>query len=183
MNKARLVMLQASLAIWLTALSAPVFAHQEPSTERPTVIFFDVLDLPARIDEPRLEKSNDELVMKCAVANRSSEQVLGLRLILMVVEPSGRLRNRITWTERSELAAYSIKTFAFHPPINGDLQSTDQLFLGIDEAIGNQTIWRVVEAEKALRSFTRGRHDLIPAVRTVANQFDPRVEALQRVIY
>jgi hypothetical protein len=183
MNKARLVMLQASLAIWLTALSSPVLAHQEPSKDRTTVIFFDVSDLPARIDEPRLEGSNNQLVLKCAIANRSSEQLLGLRLILMVVEPSGKLRNRVTWTERSELTAYSIKTFAFHPPLKGDLSSTDQLFLGIDEAIGHETIWRAVEAEKALRAFTRGRHDVIPAVRTVANQFDPRVEALQRVIY
>jgi hypothetical protein len=183
MNKARLVMLQACLAIWLVAPSSPALAHQEPPKDRPTVIFFDVLDLPARIDEPRLDKSNGELVLKCAVANRSSEQVLGLRLILMVVDPSGKLRNRVSWTERSELSAYSIKTFAFHPPINGDMHSTDQLFLGIDEAIGYETIWRVVEAEKVLRAFTRGRHDVVPAVRTVANKFDPRLEALQRIIY
>jgi hypothetical protein len=170
---------QAKSALCLAALSSLMIAapRQEPPQQSTKVIFFDVSDLPARIDEPKLYKSDQGFVLDCAIANRSSEQLLGLRLILMVVEPSGKLRNRITWTEGSELAAYSIKTFAFHPPISRDLRGADQLFLGIDEVIGHETIWRVIEAEKVLRAYTRGLHDVTPVVRTVANQFDPRTEA------
>jgi hypothetical protein len=181
MNKAQLVLRQATSALCLAALSSLVIAapRQEPPQEQSTtVIFFDVSDLPARLDEPKLGKSDQGFVLDCAIANRSSEQLLGLRLILMVVEPSGKLRNRFAWTEGSELAAYSIKTFAFHPPISRDLRDTDQLFLGIDEVIGRETIWRVVEAEKVLRAYTRGLHDVIPVVRTLANQFDPRSDAI-----
>jgi hypothetical protein len=181
MNRAQLVVRQVKSALCLAALSSLVIAapRQEPPQEQSTtVIFFDVSDLPARIDEPRLHKSDQGFVLDCAIANRSSEQLLGLRLLLMVVEPSGKLRNRIAWSEGSELAAYSIKTFAFHPPISKDLRDTDQLFLGIDEVIGRETIWRVVEAEKVLRAYTRGLHDVTPVVQTVANQFDPRSDAI-----
>jgi hypothetical protein len=175
MHKARLVILQASLAMWLTAFSSPVLARQELSKDRSTpVVFFDVSELPARIDEPRLRKDDKEFVLDCALANRSGEQLLGIRLILLVIDPAGKLRSRITWTERADVAMYSIKAFAFHPQTTLAARSTDQLFLGIDEVIGPETIWRAAGAEKALRAYSRGQHDVVPTVRTFANQYDPR---------
>ena|SRR5438552_6734906 len=173
MNKAQLVILQATLALWLTAFGAPVLARQELPKDRSTpVVFFDVSELPARIDEPRLRKSDKEFVLDCAVANRSGEQLLGIRLLLLVIDSAGKLRSRITWTERADLAMYSIKHFAFHPQITGDLRSTDQFFLGIDEVIGRETIWLAAGVEKALRAYSRGQHDVVPTVRTFANKYD-----------
>lgn len=168
-------MLRACLAIWLAVFfsSPAIAAHRDgPTTDAIAIAFVDVSDLPARIDEPRLSKRDKDFVMDCAVANRSSEQLLGIRLILLVIDPAGKLRSRITWTERAELAMYSIKTFAFHPPIAGELRKSDQLFLGIDEVIGRETIWRAAGAEKALRAYSRGQHDLMPAVRAFANKYD-----------
>jgi len=173
MNKAQLVIRQASLALWLTAFSAPVLAHQELPKDRSTaVVFFDVSELPARVDEPRLRSNDKGFVLECAVANRSGEQLLGIRLLLLVIDSSGKMRNRVTWTERADVAMYSIKTFSFQPEINGEVRSTDQIFLGIDEVIGRETIWRAAGAEKALRAYSRGQHDLVPAVRTFANKYD-----------
>jgi hypothetical protein len=178
MNKARFVNLQWCLAIWLVApFSCPAFASagQKSQEDRPmTAVFFDVSELPARIDEPRLRKDDKEFVLDCAVANRSGEQLLGIRLILLVIDPAGKLRGRITWTERADVAMYSIKTFAFHPQTTLTARSTDQLFLGIDEVIGRETIWRAAGAEKALRAYSRGQHDVVPTVRTFANKYDPR---------
>jgi hypothetical protein len=175
MKSLRLRLRQASVAIWLTAsFSFPVNAA--PRLDRPpenAVVFFDVSELPARIDEPKLRQSDKGMVMDCAIANRSDEQLLGLRLILLVLDPAGKLRNRITWTERTELTRYSIKTFALNPAL-GELRGTDQLFLGIDEVIGHETIWRAAGAEKALRAYSRGQHDVVPTVRTFANKYDPR---------
>jgi hypothetical protein len=54
------------------------------------------------------------------------------------------------------------------------LRDTDQLFLGIDEVIGRETIWRATGAEKALRAYSRGQHDVVPTVRTSVNSYDPR---------
>jgi hypothetical protein len=188
MNRARIVRLQACLVLWLAAsFTSPAIAapHQGLPQDKPTaVVFFDVADLPARIDEPKLHKTDSGFVLKCAVANRSGEQLLGLRLILLVVESSGKLHNRITWTDAAELASYSIKSVSLHPTITGDLRGTDQFFLAIDEVIGHETIWRVVGAEKALRAYSRGQHDVSPSVRTVANQFDPRTQPLSiRIIH
>jgi len=137
-----------------------------------TVSFFDVLDLPVRIDEPKLLNVEDKYRLKCAVANRSGEQLLGLRLILMVVDDDGKLRTRLSWSEPSELAGYSIKTFEFNPRLKEKAQQTDRLFLAIDEVIGRETIWRAVDAEKALRAYSRGQHDIVPRVRVVANKDD-----------
>ena len=175
MNKIGSVKQRACLAIWLAvSFSSPVIAAllDGPPKDATSVVFFDVSDLPARIDEPKLSKHEKDFVLDCAVANRSSEQLMGIRLILLVIDPAGKLRSRVTWTERAELEMYSIKTFAFHPPRTGEIRKADQLFLIIDEVIGRETIWRAAGAEKALRGYSRGHHDLMPSVKTVANKYD-----------
>jgi rhodanese-related sulfurtransferase len=181
MNKIPLVFLQACLAVWLTgsfSSTAKASGREEPQA----VTFFDVSDLPARVDAPRVSQTDKEFVLNCAVANRSNEDLLGLRLILLIVDTSGKLRGHASWTERTELAMYSIKTFAFHPEIATDLRNTDQIFLGIEEVFGRETIWHVAAAEKALRAYSRGQHDVLPPVRTFANKFDPRTSALVPII-
>jgi len=172
--KIRLIVLQAFLASLAAAFfsSGAISANRQEQPQSAAVAFFDIPDLPARVDEPKLRKSDEGSVLDCALANRSSEQLLGLRLILLVVEHSGKLRSRITWTEESELPSYSIKAFAFHPIMKGELHSTDQFYLGIEEVIGHETIWQTVGAEKALRAYSRGQHDVTPEVRAVANKFD-----------
>src|SRR2546421_8585853 len=170
--KKGLVVTLIILCLWL---AAPMrFACAMPPQERPrSVLFFEVLDLPARIDEPRLQKNASQYVLSCALANRSGEQLVGLRLTLMVVESSGKLRARISWNEAATVPAYSIKTFEFNPIIKGEINSSATLFLGVDEVIGRETIWRTVDSEKLLRSYARGQHDLIPKVQTLINKFDP----------
>jgi len=42
----------------------------------------------------------------------------------------------------------------------------------IDEVLGSETIWRAVDAEKALRAYSRGQHDIVPKVKAVANKDD-----------
>ena len=137
-----------------------------------SVSFFDVLDLPARIDEPKLSRGKDKYLLNCAVANRSGEQLLGLRLILITVDSAGKLRTRVTWSEESELADYSIKTFQFNLHLKDKARTGDRYFLAIDEVIGSETIWRAVDSEKALRAYARGLHDVVPTVRMVANKYD-----------
>src|SRR6266478_4310340 len=177
MNKIPLVFLQACLAIWLTG-SFSFTARASGRAEPRSVTFFDVSDLPARIDAPKVSQSDKDFILDCAVANRSNEELLGLRLILLIIDTSGKLRGRVTWTERTELAMYSIKIFAFHPEMTEDLRNTDRMFLGIEEVFGRETIWHAAAAEKALRAYSRGQHDVLPTVRKFANKFDPRTNAL-----
>jgi len=149
------------------------FARQEqPKPLATTVSFFDVLDLPARIDEPKLERTSADQVLKCALANRSGEELIGLRLTLMFVDGPGNGRiTHLTWNEAADVTAYSIKTFEFHPPLKNQTKSAS-IFLGIDEVIGRDTIWRTVDPDKLLRAYARGQHGLIPKVQRLANEGD-----------
>src|SRR5258707_789486 len=101
-------------------------AQSETIQETPDLVsFFDVLDLPARIDEPKLFKAKDGYSLNCAVANRSGESFFGLRLIFMIVDDDGKLRTRVTLSEETELAAYSIKTFQFNVRLKEKVREHD----------------------------------------------------------
>ena len=168
----------AVVALALTlACSTLARPQQTPPTVRP-ITFFDVLDLPARIDEPELEKNPTDYSLTCAVANRSDEPLVGLRFALLLIDPStNRQITRLTWDEAPAVPAYSIKTFKFHPPLKDELKAGN-LFLAVDEVIGRDTIWRTVDAEKLLRAYARGDHSLTPKVQKLQNKFDkesPRV--------
>ena len=183
MNKGRLLILLLSVAIWTLCANCAAFAAtlQHVSDTSSDVMFFDVLDLPARIDEPKLSSGKDRYLLNCAVANRSGEPLFGLRLILMTVDSAGKLRARVTWSEESEVASYSIKTFQFSFHLKDKVQAGDRYFLAIDEVIGSETIWRVVDAEKTLRAYSRDQHDIVPRVKAVANKDDR--EKGSRVIF
>jgi len=165
--------------------TCPAFARQDqPPRPATTVSFFDVIDLPARIDEPKLEKTPSDQVLKCALANRSGEQLVGLRLTLMFVDGPGNGRiTRMTWNEAADVSGYSIKTFEFHPPLKNQPKNTS-IFLGIDEVVGRDTIWRTVDADKLLRAYARGQHGIVPKVQKLANEgdspFNPIVPPLNR---
>ena len=159
-------------------VACPAFARQDqtPTPARP-VTFFDVLDLPARIDEPKLQKHDGEYALKCALANRSEETLVGVQLTLMFVDAANNHITRVTWNEATSVSAYSIKTFEFHPTVKNE--ATDAaIFLGIDEVIGRDSVWRTVDTDKLLRAYARGQHGLIPKVQKLQNKFDketPRI--------
>jgi hypothetical protein len=138
------------------------------------VVFLDVLEIPARIDGLRLEANGKTIRLTGAVANRSGEELLGLRLILLVFNSSGKLRSRISWTERSLVAGYSIDKEVLQPTGLEHLNAGDRLVLGIDEVIGRETIWRAIGLEKALKAYARGDHDVLPVVRSTPNKYDSR---------
>src|SRR5262245_22539600 len=145
---------------------------QSPGEKPTNVIFFDILDVPARVDEPKLRKVKDSYRLNCAIANRSEERLLGLRFVLMLVDSRGNLRWSLQWNEEAVLAGSSIKTFEFRPPVVDKIRSNDSLFLSVDEVVGNETIWHVRDTDKALRAYSRGQHDVVPTVTRVANKDD-----------
>ena len=156
--------------IILVAYPASARQEQTGSAAQP-VAFFDVLDLPLRVDEPKLQKIDGRYALKCALANRSGEQLIGLRWALLLVDSSSGRVSRMSWNEAAEVPAYSIKTFEFHPPIKDETKD-ENLFLGIDEVIGRETIWRTVDADKVLRAYARGQHGEVPKVQKVQNKYD-----------
>jgi hypothetical protein len=162
-----------TVVIALMILTAcPAFARQDPmQAGAQEVAFFDVLDLPARVDEPKLERTDGKYVLKCALANRTGESIVGLRLTLLTVNTVGGRVSRLTWNEATSVPAYSIVSFEFHPPIKTEMKDT-QVFLGIDEVSGRDSIWRTVDSDKMLRAYARGQHGLIPKVQRLQNTVD-----------
>ena len=157
--------------ILLLAFSTLARQAKPPSPVRP-ITFFDILDLPARIDEPELERTGIAYSLTCAVANRSSEPIVGLRFELLLVEQFNRRQiTRLTWDEATSVPAYSIKIFKLHPPVKDELKAGN-LFLAVDEVVGRETIWRTVDADKLLRAYARGDHSLNPKVQKLQNKFD-----------
>ncbi len=100
--------MQASV-IALLIFGSMFWFGQEPAPQR--VVSFDVPDLPSRIDEPKVGREDDRYTLNCRVVNRSSKALSGFQLMLLVVEPSGKERERTDWSEGFELDAYSIKGF------------------------------------------------------------------------
>jgi len=182
MNTDRAINLLLGLFL-ITLLCSPLMAAGQVAERTPprAITFFDVPDLPARIDEPKLDFENRAPVVSCAVANRSSEQLLGLRMLLLTIDRSGKAQKLISWTEPAELAANSIKTFVFHPAIKETPDPTYRFYLAIDEVFGPETIWRAMNAEKSLRAFSQEQQNMIPTVRTEANKFDRRSNALKTI--
>ena len=168
-------LLMVALVLLTTSFA---FARQE-QTARPIVVsFFDVLEIPARIDQPQLEKASSGYLLKCSIANRSSEEILGLRLTLMFADASAHGHySHLTWNEPADVMGHSIKTLELHPPIKSELHA-GAIFLGADEVIGRENIWHVVNADNLLTAYASGHHGLIPKVQTVANKFDPPERAI-----
>jgi hypothetical protein len=172
MRKVRFI-LTATATFCATFFLLTLSVQGETAQENSSAIFyFDVLELPARIDEPKLVKLANGYSLKCAIANRSDEPLLGLRVILMIVGHEGKLRTRMTWSEESPVSSSSIGLFEFPVSIKQKVLTTDKLFLAVDEVIGRETIWRALDAEKALRAYSRGQHDIVPKVKAVANKDD-----------
>ena len=167
------------VALMILAACSTFAGQDETPTPARKVTFFDVLDLPARIDGPKLQKTADETVLKCAVANRSGESLVGLRLTMLFVDSSSGRVTRITWNEATEVPAYSIKSLEFHPKTKDETKDAN-VFLGIDEVIGRESVWRTVDADKLLRAYARGQHGQIPKVQKLQNTFDPRARVISR---
>jgi len=164
-------------AVWNQTSPAGYF-NRPQDIPAASIEFFDVLEMPARIDSPAGEANSGGINLICAIANRQREELLGMRLVLLIFDENGRYRGRINWTERAPLAGYSIEKTTLHPPGLRLRRSHDHFVLGIDEVIGRETIWRASGIEKALRAFARGQHDVIPEVRTISNKFDSRPNQL-----
>ena len=176
MNRLNQIIAQAfrvALVIVFLSSQATVFPiNRFQSQEKPLVEinFLDVLELPARIDGLRLEPNDKPVRVTCAVVNRSDEALLGLRLILLTFDSSGKLRNRLTWTERLPLPAFSITKAVFQPVGLGNPRAGDYFLLGIDEVFGRETIWHADRVDKALRAYARGQHNVLPEVHNTPNK-------------
>ena len=133
---------------------------------------FDVLQLPVSIGPASLQQAADGYEWHGSAANRSDEQVLGLRLLLLVVNESGQVRGGAAWSERVEVAGYATEECAFKIPMKLKIKRSDRVVLMIEQVIGRASIWNVVKAEEALKGYVTGEAYASPEVQHVSNLFD-----------
>src|SRR5437016_6367165 len=86
----RVALGSACLSSQATVIPLDRFQVQEQPLVK--INFLDVLELPTRVDGLRLEPNDKPVRVTCAVVNRSDEALLGLRLILLTFDSSGKLR-------------------------------------------------------------------------------------------
>ena len=145
---------------------------QGAEARQPPVDFYDVPEMPLTISDVALEHAARGHVLKCTAANRSPERLLGARLIVLVVDRSGKLRSRAAWTERIALEGYSAKEFSLRLPVRLRAAAGGRAVLAVEQVIGRGNIWSVVNAKEAFAAYATNSDFVAPDVRRVSNQGD-----------
>lgn len=165
---------------WNTASAAP---PQQTSAERPRPVdYLQVPELPLTITIPTIEKTEKGYVFKCSAANSSSEQMLGVTFLILVLDSENKVRGAGSWSAGIHLASYATETLSIKVPIKLSIKSGYRVVLAPEQLIGSESIWQVMKARELTEAYARGDEYVMPKVRRVANQFDPPSMAL-RMIY
>lgn len=162
-----LVVVHTNLTATLTRASADDTKRQQTFVD-----FFDLPDMPLRIDDATLSKIDGGYVLKCSAVNRSDEQLFGLGLVMLIFDSSGQPRGGVGLMQRAPLASYASKEFSFELPLKLKVKADDHVALIVEQVIGRETIWRVLKAEDALKAYLTTGQYVIPEVKQVSNQFD-----------
>lgn len=180
MKQTALLPFAAKLA--LVMLSTVAFTDSQLGTAQATlgqakrqqifIDFFDVAEVPLRIDDATFSKTESGHVLKCSAVNRSAEQVFGFGFVLLVVGSSGQPRATVGWIERAQLADYGSKDFSIELPLRLKIRADDRVVLIVEQVFGRETIWKVFKAEDALTAYAAGEQYVIPEVKSISNQFD-----------
>jgi hypothetical protein len=153
------------------AAAEPVWA-QEAGAQQSSVDFYDVQEIPLTVSDATMGYEEGGLVLKGSAANRSPERIMGARFIILVVARSGKLRSRAGWTERMALEGYSAKEFSLRLPVKLKAAPGDRTILAVEQVIGRESIWKVVNAKEAFASYATNSDFVAPDVRRVSNQGD-----------
>jgi hypothetical protein len=147
-----------------------------------SVEYLQVPDLPVSISLATLEKTEKGYVLKCAADNSSSDQILGITFLLLVVDYESKVRASVSWPAGMHLDSYSGKEFSLRVPLRLSIKSRDRVVLAPEQVFGRESIWRIMNARELIEAFAFRDEYLTPKVRKVVNQFDPPSAAV-RVIY
>jgi hypothetical protein len=170
----------AVLTLSLTNLSTAKASPQQTPTPRPIPVdYLQVADLPVSISLSSLEKTEKGYVLKCSADNNSSDQILGVTFLLIVIDSENKVRASANWTAGVHLEKYSGKELSLKVPLKLSIKSRDRVVLAPEQLFGRESIWRVMNARESIEAYARGDEFVTPRVQRVANQFDPPSAALR----
>jgi len=139
-----------------------------------------VLELPAHITNPILLRSEKGYLLNCQISNNSDGRILGFTYQLLVLDSAGRLRMMASRTATIKLDGYATRDLSLRPPAKLKIKSGDRVVLAVEQLIGRELVWEVLNSRAALEAYGRGDY-LAPEVKQILNQVDSRPEP--RAIY
>jgi hypothetical protein len=139
-----------------------------------------VWELPTHVTNPLLLKSEKGYVLKCSISNNSDTRILGFTYRILVLDSDSKLRMTASRTADLELTGYATRDLTLRPPGNLDIKSGDRVIMSVEQLIGEELVWEVLNSRLALEAYGRGDY-LVPEVKQVLNQVDSK--PIPRVIY
>ncbi len=173
-------LINALASFWLTLSLLSATSQKAPEAaltqgaeaRQPSLDFYDVQEMPLTISDVTLDHAGGGRVLKCTAANRSPERLLGARFIILMVDRFGKLRRRVGWTERIALEGYSTKSFSLRLPTKLRAAAEGRTVLAVEQVIGRESIWMVVNAKEAFAAYASDSVFVVPDVRRISNQGD-----------
>jgi len=150
-----------------------VIARQVAAPPAIPVEYLPVSELPLTISLSELIKTDKGYSLKGSAANNSSDQILGVTFLLLVIDSENKVRASANWTAELQLDSYSGKEFSLKAPVKAAIRSRDRVILAADHVFGRESIWRVMNARESIEGYARAHEYETPKVRRIANQFDP----------
>lgn len=151
--------------------SMPVSAqtHKARQSSPRAVDFFDIIELPIKIEGASVRASGSGSVLEGSVVNRSTESIIGCHFILLVVDPTGKVRQRYGWSERMIVEGVTIQELGVPLPKKIRVGRGERIVLGIEQVVSKESIWRAMRVEEAMQAYGGGRVVEMPEVRRAEN--------------
>lgn len=159
----------------------PATLSQQRLAEPVPVDYLQVNELPLVITVPTVEKTEKGYLLRCSAANSSSEQLLGVTFLILVLDSENKVRGRDSWSSGVRVPAYATTRLSIEVPLTLSIKSRYRVVLAPEQLIGSDSIWQVMKARELTEAYARGDEYVMPKVSRVANKIDPPPEA--RTIY
>lgn len=139
-----------------------------------------VTDMPVSVREAVFEKTLKGYVLKCLLSNNSTDEILRLDYVLLVINLNNE-RYLLDGTKGLKLKGYATKPLTFERHFLIDVSDGYRLFLIPNRVFSRESVWEVLKAEKALGAHASGDYSVTPEVVRGPNLYDapPR----PRIIY
>lgn len=172
-------LIAAVLATSLNNWIANAASQQVPGPRPIPVDYLQVADLPVSISLTSLTKTDKGYVLKCSADNISSDQILGVAFLLLVIDYENKVRASVNWTAGVQLESYSGRELSLKVPLKLAIRSRDRIVLAPEQLYGRESIWRIMNVRELIEAYARGDEYVTPRVRKIANQFDPPSAAVR----
>src|SRR5687768_5990492 len=97
----------------------PATLPQQRLADQPVPVdYLQVTELPLSITLPTVEKTEKGYLLKCSASNASSEQLLGVTFLMLVLDSENKVRGRGSWSSGVRVPAYATTRLSIRVPLS-----------------------------------------------------------------